>query len=663
MFLLYEIYFDHFEKKCIAYALQDLIKDLKLVSEKEIHIRNYLPGDPGGKMIVGNLKNERFAQFLDKNGIDVSQIEGKWENYVIRTLGDDDDTLLIAGSDERGTMWGIYTFSELFLNVDPLYLWTDMIPEKRHEIKISGTNITDGPKTFKYRGWFINDEDLLEGFSKACAKGDNFDFHASYGQVLDMIIETGLRLKQNLMIPCSFLDIEKPEEEDLVRRVTERGMFISMHHQEPVGVHQFTVDRYYKKCGIEDVNYFNHKEKYEFLWRKYIRKWSKYDNVIWQLGLRGRGDRPVWYNAGEIPATTKERGKLISDAIQKQFDIIREENPGKEIITTCTLWMEGMNLYKENALTFPEDTKVIFADFGPNQMWGEGYYTTPREKKRNYGLYYHVGFWGCGPHMAQGNPPEKIYFNYRKAVDKGDTDYSIVNIANLREFVYNIKCAADITWDIESFDIDQYPLSFCKQEFKAENASRLAAAYREYYKCFYEMDAGLIPGQMLFMDGMSKRVGVKLMEIIRGNELKQEDIQNKKLFDFPSTDEFIEYYQNATDVGIKRFKKLYNEATSAIDEVAKDRQQFYISNMIVQIEIILGLYYWVNQLCMAAKDRRTEANDAKYKLYIDEAIFALSKSESDRKKALTGKWEHWYDGDTLINLPKIIEMTKELKNL
>lgn len=654
------IYYDCFENQCITKALNDLQKDIYRVSGSKIRTKSYLPGDYSGKLIIGTLKNDRFAEFLEKNKVDISEIKDQWEHYVIRTIGEKDDTLLIVGSDERGTMWGVYEFARLFLDVDPLYLWTDYVPQKKDAVQIPKTYIVDGPKTFKFRGWFINDEDLIEGFSKSGAPEKGYDFHKDFASTLEMIVETGLRLKQNLLIPCSHLDIEKPEEEDLIRIVTERGMYISMHHQEPVGVHQFTMDRYWKEKGIDDINYFEYTENYEQVWRNYIRKWSKYDNIIWQLGLRGRGDRPVWYNAGGIPTSTQDRGKIISDAIQKQLDIIIEENPGKEILSSSTLWMEGMGLYNENVLTFPEGTKVVFADFAPNQMWGEGYYTTPREENREYGLYYHVGFWGCGPHLVQGNCPEKIYFNYRDAVDKGDSDYSILNVANFREFVYNVQCIAEITWDIESFDVNKYRLDWCKKEFKLEDAADLEEIYTEYYKCFYEMDATLIPGQMLFMDGMSRRVALKLMEIIRGKELKQVDIQNTRLFDFKSTDEFIAYYENATQEGIKRFKKLYYKAAAAVDTIAKDRQSFFISNMIVQIEIILGLYSWVNNLCLAAADRRRKSDDVAYEGYVDEAIFALSKISIDRKKAQSGKWEHWYDGDSLINVSEVIELTKEL---
>ncbi len=97
-----------------------------------------------------------------------------------------------------------------------------------------------------------------------------------------------------------------------------------------------------------------------------------------------------------------------------------------------------------------------------------------------------------------------------------------------------------------------------------------------------------------------------------------------------------------------------------IDKVAKDRQSFFISNMIVQIEIILGLYTWVNHLSFAAIDRRNKADNVAYEGHLDEAIYALSKISIDRKKALSGKWEHWYDGDSLINVSEGIELTKEL---
>ena len=655
-----DIYYDCNENICITKAIMDLQKDIGVVGGKDICVNQYLPDKIENNFIIGTLKNKVFANFVKELKIDISHIENKWEKYLIRTIGDNEDTLIIIGSDDRGTMWGIYEFSERFLGVDPLYLWTDYEPVKMDVLEIEKINIADGPCTFKYRGWFVNDEDLISGYCKGAIPEKGYHYHKDYVKTLEMIVETGLRLKQNLLIPCTYLDIENPFEEALVRIITERGMYISMHHQEPVGVHQFTVDRYWKERGIEDINYFEHKDKYEFLWRKYIKKWSKYDNVIWQLGLRGRGDRPVWYNSSGIPTSTAERGKLISDAIKKQLEIIKEENPDREIISTSTLWMEGMGLFKENALTFPEETIVVQADFAPEQMWGEGYYTTPREAGRDFGVYYHAGFWGCGPHLVQGNKPEKIYYNYKNAIDKGDTRYSILNVGNFREFVFNIKCVADLTWDFDNFNTDTFRLKWCEKEFKVDNPCEISEIYKEYYECFHEMDSTIIPGQMLLMDGMTRRVAFMLIEIIRGRAFRKLDIQNTRLFDFKSTNDFVTYYMNATREGIKRFKSLYNKAVATLQNIPEDRQQFFVANMIVHIEIILGLYKWVYNLCLAAVDRTTCKDDTKYKEHIDNAVFALAKICVDRRKAASDKWAHWYDGDALLNVAGNMELTREL---
>jgi len=427
-----------------------------------------------------------------------------------------------------------------------------------------------------------------------------------------------------------------------------------------VGVHQFTIDRYWQKRGVSDVNFLDDPEKYREVWAHYIHKWAKYDDVIWQLGLRGRGDRPLWYNNSNIPDSQEDRGRIISEAIRMQMDIVKEECTGKPVLSSSTLWMEGMSLYKNRVLSFPEDTMVIFADFGPDQMWGEGYDTAPRIQDTEYGVYYHAAFWGCGPHLVQGNRPEKIYYNYKNAVEKGDSCYSILNVANFREFVYQICCVAEITWDIDRFHTDSYRLEWCRKSFGTEAAAETARIYRDYFECFYEMDNTLIPGQMLLMDGMLKRVALKLTEIIRGKELKQEDIQNKRLYDFKCTDDFIDYYREAAVNGIRRFKKLYHREVLALNLIPEERKQFFINNMIVQTEIIMGLYSWVYNLTLAAVNRREGGAEEEFERSIDNAVFALDHICMGRRKAVNGKWTHWYDGDTLINLNQDIRLTEGL---
>src|SRR5579859_7180139 len=88
---------------------------------------------------------------------------GGAESFSIAARGRD---VTLTGKDMRGTMYAIYQFSEEFLGVDPLYYWTDHVPAHRTRVEIPDGTKKDYPAPiFGYRGFFINDEDLLTGFA------------------------------------------------------------------------------------------------------------------------------------------------------------------------------------------------------------------------------------------------------------------------------------------------------------------------------------------------------------------------------------------------------------------------------------------------------------------------------------------------------------------
>lgn len=653
------IFCDRREHSCVRYAVDDLADDLTRVSGRRPVLMDALP--PAGAqhtLLVATLNLDGMAGYLAALGLDPSAIVGKEEHYMLAPFA---GGLAVIGSDRRGTMWGIYECCRRYLGVDPLYLWTDHAPVRRTVLSLPEEVLTDGPKTYRFRGWFINDEDLIEGFCRQGTPEKDYRFHGDYGRMLDMLIETALRLKQNMLIPCSHLDIMKPEDEAIVRRVTERGLYISMHHQEPVGVHQFTVDRLWAERGMTGcANLIDHPDFYRQVWQQYIRKWAQYEGVIWQLGLRGRGDRPVWYQNDRAPETIEDRGRLISDAIRMQYDLIREECPEQEVVSTATLWMEGMPLYRAGVLTFPPGTMVIQSDFGPDQMWGEGYDRTPRHADTGYGVYYHLAFWGCGPHLIQGNRPEKIRYNFRQALARGDTSYVVLNVSNVREFVYGIRFEAELTWDIRQDSVEANRRAWCRDEYETEDTAELEAIHQDYFRCFSPMDDRDFPARMTLNDGMSRRVAVKTMQIIHGSELHQEDIQNQRLFSFRSTDDFLAFYREATDAGLARFLAVHKRAVQVMAHIPAHRRRFFEANLLVQIEIMIGLYGWVNALTQAAQNRRSGGSDAAFNQLIAQAVASLDQAIADRRKALYGPFIHWYDGDRLMNLQENRRLTAAL---
>ena len=642
------------EPQCVRLAVEDLRSDLQKLSGRMPALCDRAPAaQTEDALLVATLES---AGALAE--IDLSLIAGKPEHFIIAPFS---HGLAIIGSDARGAMWGVYECCRRYLHVDPLYLWTDHEPRPVESIPLPQGAFADGPKTYRFRGWFINDEDLIEGFCRQGKSEPDYHFQRDYRVMLDMLIETALRLKQNMLIPCSHLDIMRPEDEAIVRRVTERGLYVSMHHQEPVGVHQFTLDRLWAERGGEgNVNFIDHPDFYREVWAESIRRWARYDGVIWQLGLRGRGDRPVWYQNDRVPESTAERGKLISDAIRTQVEMIRRECPGKDVLSTATLWMEGMPLYKEGALTFPEGTMVIQSDFGPDQMWGEGYNETPRYPGTKYGVYYHLAFWGCGPHLIAGNRPEKIRFNFRQALAKGDTEYVVLNVSNFREFVYGVRYEAELTWNIDCDDVNAYRAAWCRDEFEMQDTSGLEKIYEEYFRAFAPMDDTAFPARMTFNDGMARRVAFKLMQIVGGSELKPEDIQNKRLYAFPDTDAFIAFYLAATQAGLARFAHAHEDALRVMETLPAHRKAFFAANMLTQIEIMQGLYGWVNALALAAQNRRAAGSQAAFADCVHRAADALEQAIEGRKAALFGRFSRWYDGDRLMNLRECADRTKAL---
>jgi hypothetical protein len=74
--------------------------------------------------------------------------------------------VVLCGADMRGTLYAIYQFSQEHLGIDPMYYWTDHVPEHRSQISIPSSLAETFPApVFKYRGFFINDEDLLTGWA------------------------------------------------------------------------------------------------------------------------------------------------------------------------------------------------------------------------------------------------------------------------------------------------------------------------------------------------------------------------------------------------------------------------------------------------------------------------------------------------------------------
>lgn len=202
---------------CLATATEGAAIDLALVD---------LAADM--ERVLG-VRGERVASSEADVVVQVDSLLGGAERWRITISA---ERVTIVGSDLLGAVHGIYTFSERALGVDPLWFWKGMPPERKERLALAAQTWESPTAKFRYRGWFINDEDLLTEFGTS--GGPRTLDYPFYHQVIDYamadrIFEGLLRLGGNLIIPASFVEILNPAEAELVRR---NGVPAAIRHLE-----------------------------------------------------------------------------------------------------------------------------------------------------------------------------------------------------------------------------------------------------------------------------------------------------------------------------------------------------------------------------------------------------------------------------------------------
>jgi hypothetical protein len=184
----------------------------------------------------------------------------------------------LTGADMRGTIYAIYQFSQQYLGTDPMYLWTDKEPARRTSITLPADFAHTFPSpVFRYRGFFINDEDLLTGWRRP-AKGVQSGIAL---KTWDNVFETILRLKGNMIVPGTWIFPDDAQ----VLAASERGLIVNQHHATPLGVNAARWPE-----GVP-YNYSTHPEILERAWKDAVAEYKPGDEILWSVGLRGLSDQ------------------------------------------------------------------------------------------------------------------------------------------------------------------------------------------------------------------------------------------------------------------------------------------------------------------------------------------------------------------------------------
>ncbi len=224
---------------------------------------------------------------------------------------------MIAGSDKRGTIYGLFHLSEL-LGVSPWVYFADVLPVKRDTVILTqAVNTVSKEPSVKYRGFFINDE--WPSFGSWTFR----HFGGFTAEMYDKVFELLLRLKGNYLWPAmwtSSFSLDGPGMANALL-ADEYGIVMSNSHHEPCLRHSEEWDLVKGEgspYGTE-WNFDRNKKGLTRYWRDGLRRNGRLENII-TMGMRGERDSEILGHA----ATLKENIDYLKEVISTQNQLIRE---------------------------------------------------------------------------------------------------------------------------------------------------------------------------------------------------------------------------------------------------------------------------------------------------------------------------------------------------
>lgn len=564
------------------------------------------------------------------------------ESFSIATHGA--KTVVLAGADMRGTIYAIYQFSQEFLGVDPLYYWTDHQPAKRTRVEVPADFRKFFPSpVFRYRGFFINDEDLLTGWSP----GDK-DHTGIALATWNKIDETILRLKGNMVVPGTWIFPNDPQ----IEAAAERGLIVTQHHAIPLGLN---VARWPKDVPY---NYSTHPEILERAWADAVAEYPKNAEILWDVGLRGLSDVSYASMDPSVQGNDQRLGELISKAIRDQMGIVRAAHPDAQFVTD--LWQEGARLEREGYLKIPPEVMTVWADDG------YGYIQDKGEVKAGEGTYYHVAMMNNRTNqLTEMVPIERIDGELGRFVTAKATNYFLVNTSDIRPYTLTIRAVMDMAWLGRLPGAERDPAGYyrrwAREEFGAKAPPALEAMYKAYFAA---------PAQF----GEPPREYGDQLYHTEGRQLLQTYMIDAPLYAIPSQSpkweipRLVGQGYGRPGFGGKewmtktaqreieqcgdaqpRWDVVWKQAVAAEPLIPADRKPFYQESVLTMVTINRESNRMLLEIAKSILDAQ-KGDTAQAQQEAAEALAAVQAVRAAQAAAEYGKWKNWYRGDWLTGV-------------
>ncbi len=441
------------ETPAVRRAAADLRGDLSAVGGQAVTVADALPAEAPVAVIAGTLGISPLIDALVRAGkLDVSGLAGQWEGHVEQVVERPAPgiarALVIAGSDRRGTVFGLYDISAK-IGVSPWSYWADVPAERHARLWLTAGRVADRPAV-KYRGIFLNDEDpALGGWARA--RFGKLD-HRFYEKVFALI----LRQKANFLWPAMWGKSIWEDDPASAPLAEEMGVVLGTSHHEPMG--RAHVD--WQRGGKGPWDYTKNADRLRQFWREGMLRRGKAETLV-TVGMRGDGDEPMTQGT----ATT-----LLEKIVADQRAIIADttRRPAAETPQVWALYKEVQDYY-DKGMRVPDDVTLLFSD----DNWGNirrlpDPAAGPR--KGGYGVYYHFDYVG-GPRnykWIDTNNIARVWEQMSLAHEAGADRLWIVNVGDLKPMEFATSFFLDMAWNparMTAAAMERYPAEWAGRQF------------------------------------------------------------------------------------------------------------------------------------------------------------------------------------------------------
>lgn len=478
------IYTDKTDATVVSVAANALKNDVKLVTGIAPEVTTSSKINSQFCILIGTIgKSNRIDRLVRSNKISVAEIKDKWETFSISIVENPQpgikQALVIAGSDPRGTAFGVFELSKM-IGVSPWYWWADVHPKPKKEIYIKGTMVSS-PPSVKYRGIFLNDEDWgLQPWAAKTYEQETGDIGPkTYARIFELL----LRLKANLIWPAMHPSTKAfyhyPDNEKVA---ADYSIVVGSSHAEPMlrnNVSEWTKD-------MGHFNYLTNRDKVHNYWESRVKE-SKNNDAVYTLGMRGVHDSGM-----EGVKSVKEAIPLLEGIIQDQRNLLQKYiNPNvKAVPQVFTVYKEVLDIY-DGGIKLLEDITLVWPDdnYGYIQRLNN---EKENERAGGSGVYYHASYWGR-PHdylWLSSTHPGLMREEMMKAYQTKSDRLWVLNVGDIKPAEYNMQLFLDMAYKAEPFKESSYTKKHLSHWvsgiFGDENTSQITDVLWQYYQLAFE---------------------------------------------------------------------------------------------------------------------------------------------------------------------------------